>query len=308
MSSATSHADISSEAWLRAAFERTKLPRNGFADYLELDYASLSRTLTGHRHLNPSELALARGYFSIIPDGLPDNYLQAIEQLRSAKVRQFAATELLRCLSIEGKKDQFAASFARLIEDRAINQTLRADQIVVICRVAELDIRLLLAGHGITLSRWMGTNRQATAKDALTAINVASLEWARPENLHPYEFDRGRRSRPAGSRKTQSAGVTRVLPVQSPTREFRDCTALAVLESKKLPFVPAREVYLAPVDTEIRNGDLIAVLGVDSDAALFGTLSLSTRDKIVLELADGKLEDIRIGEGVKIRRVAFCRT
>ena len=88
------HRDIQrpGQAWLRAAFERTRLPRNGLADYLELDYASVSRLLTGHRLLDPNELALARGYFSIVPERLSPDALEAIDLLRSAKVREFAAT------------------------------------------------------------------------------------------------------------------------------------------------------------------------------------------------------------------------
>jgi hypothetical protein len=80
-----------------------------------------------------------------------------------------------------------------------------------------------------------------------------------------------------------------------------------VLGSNKLPLIPSREVYLAPLGTEMRYGDAVAVLRPDEAAALFGKLSLTTETKIVLELADGKLEEIPTGHGVELRRVAFCR-
>jgi len=303
------HRDIQrpGQAWLRAAFERTRLPRNGLADYLELDYASVSRLLTGHRLLDPNELALARGYFSIVPERLSPDALEAIDLLRSAKVREFAAAELLRWFSAHAAREPLAESYAQLIEDRIRSQTLRSDQIVVICRVEALDLRQLTAGYGLGRYRWPATDRPGPAPDALSAISAAAGEWARAENLHAYEFDRGRRSRAAGSRRAKNAHSVRVAPVQAPTSEFGSCTAFAVLESKTLPLVPSREVYLAPPGTEIRSGDPVAILRADETDALFGKLSLSTNSKIVLELADGKLQEVPTGEGVELRRVAFCR-
>jgi hypothetical protein len=305
----TAHRDMqrSGQAWLRGAFERTKLPRNGLADYLELDYASVSRMLTGHRLVDPHELALARGYFSIVPGRLASDALEAIGLLRSAKVRAFAASELLRWFSSEATKNSSAESFAGLIEDRTRKQTLRADQIVAICRVEALDLRPLASGYGVARYCWPETNGMAPAMDALSAIASSACEWAGAENLHAYDFDRGRRSRPAGARKTPSVHAVRVASVKSPTSEFGSCTALAVLGSNKLPLIPSREVYLAPLGTEMRYGDAVAVLRPDEAAALFGKLSLTTETKIVLELADGKLEEIPTGHGVELRRVAFCR-
>lgn len=296
------------QAWLRAAFERTKLPRNGLADYLQLDYASVSRLLTGQRLLDPHELALARGYFSIVPVRLPSDVLDAIGLLRSAKVREFAAAELFRWFAGRAMRAHpLTESYALLIEDRIRSHTLRSDQIVVICRVEGIDLRPLTSGYGVEPFNWPETDRPGRAPDALTAITQAARAWAEAENLLAYEFDRGRRSRAAGARRTTNTRTMRVAEVQAPTSEFGSCTALTVLESKALPLVPSREIYLAPTGTEIRSGDHVAVLRKNEANALFGKLSLSTDSKIVIELADGKLEEVLTGAGVELRRIAFCR-
>jgi hypothetical protein len=301
------HVDIErpGQAWLRAAFARTRLPRNGLADYLQIDYASVSRLISGQRLLSPNEHALARGYFSIVP-AVQADVLEAIAELRSAKVREFAAAELLRWFA-EQATFALANSYGRLIQSRIASQTLRSDQVVVICRVAGLDVRPLTAGYPLETYRWPQTSQSGHESDGLSAISAAARDWARGENLLPYEFDRGRRSRSAGSKRSKTVHRVRIAPVSAPTFEFERCSAFVVLESKKLPFAASREIYLAPLGTEIREGDLIAVLRKNETDALFGKLSLFKGNLIVLEFADGKLEEIALGSHVELRRVAFCR-
>jgi hypothetical protein len=293
-------------AWLRAAFERSKLPRSGFADYMPMDNASVSRLLTGHRLLDPGEFARARGYFSIVPEGLPADVAEAIGELRAVKVRDFAVSELLRWFGSRASKDSSAESFVRLIEGDGGTGTLRADQIVAICRIESFDPRALTAGYGIQPYAWPGPVAGVRVADAAVAVADAAREWARTEGGLPYEFVGGRRSRPLKKNK-RSLDAVRVAPVQAAATEFATCTAFAVLERQKLPFVPSREVYLAPPGTEVRSGDPVAVLRTKEADALFGTLSLSTDAMIVLELPDGKIEEVATGEGIELRRIAFCR-
>jgi hypothetical protein len=94
---------------------------------------------------------------------------------------------LLETTDPRAKTDPSQEAFFLLLERVASqNASLRADQIVALCRLLEIDVARLVQGHGV---RSRTGSAAEGSKDLMVELRSTARRWANEGGV-PYQFDR----------------------------------------------------------------------------------------------------------------------
>lgn len=298
------HRDVS---WITEEFRRTGLPQSALAEYLGLHKSAVTRILNRSRHMDASEIEVIAGLFSVVPHGTASAMTDAVARLQSVKARLAATEAILAWLETTAERDELRYSFVDLIRSQ-VNEaaTLRADQIVALCRVFSLDLRELVGGVGAVVEpRSWPTSEPPPSKDARRTLEEAARRWVREAMTAPYEFERGRPSkldRPIISKRSFLA----LNPVELEAEAFKACDAFDIEGSSSEPlFKSGQTVYVDSEASEhLQKGKLVAVFVGDLEAAI-GFIVKISQSAVTVDLPSGKRLEIK--EPRSTRAIRFCR-
>jgi hypothetical protein len=297
--------------WLESELGRSRLPKSSLAGYLGLDNAAVTRLLRGDRLLTTDETLLAGGFFSVVPDSASNQFLDAVERLRSTKLRESIALEFVRWFAARSAGNRAFTSFLALLAPFEARRTvLRADQIVAICRVLNFDLPALTDGFGVRQDPSRGIYEEASKfEDAGRILTEAASRWAgQARGVMQYEFGRGA-TVPDPTTKVSIPSPALLRASHDHSEEFLSCAGFLVADENAKPlFQIGQTIYIA--ESEPRKGDAVAVIIDDSSdgepLAIIGLLEYRSRDVVVLDLPSGRRE-LKVSDNMKVRRIAFCR-
>jgi hypothetical protein len=289
--------------WIAKELRRTRLPRSSLAEYLRLDNAAVTRLASGERQITTDETLSAGGFFSVVPLAADQEYLGAVESLRSTRRRRTIGLELIRAFGANASRDPVSASFLKLLGSiESGDVVLRADQIVALCRALGFDLLALARGEGVQAGRKAAYAGQAS--DASQILDAATELWAGDHHgVFQYRFEQG-----MADQTSAPAGVA-LRASESFAPEFERCVAYLVADNRAEPmFTMGQTIYFS--ESEPRTGDYVAVmLEQQSDSktsAVIGRLLYRSLDSIVIMTAKAKTE-IKRSDAEGIRRIEFCR-
>ena len=302
-------------AWLHAEFERTGLPYSALGEYLGLDKSAITRIVGGDRGLSGAEAEAARGYFTVVPPRPHRALTEAVKKLQSARTRKNLSSQLLQWLKSDERirKSESAISFAHLIE--AITNesaTLRADQIVAICRVLHISIEELVQNAGVHRTDYTSPNESFVRGDAISALTTAAQHWATESGTPtPYHFERGRSSR-VQKQKAKTPLEVVLKETSKADEHFASCVPFVIDGDNARPlFHRGQTIYLERSPVTLRNGDLVAYLtaseAIGGANATIGRFCYESNEGVLIELPGGERIQIPTSRRSLIRRIGFCR-
>jgi hypothetical protein len=294
---------------LKSEFERTALPYSCLAEYLDLDKSAVTKILNGDRILGGEELQAARGYFTVVSPRDSARYQEALGKLQSARNRKSIASQMHDWLKANEPAWTSGISFTRLIERvTGANATLRADQIMAICRVLKFDINGLVLNTGVQLVP--DANWDPTTKDAIEELSAEAAKWASEAGVKsPYQFGRGRPSKVGSQSARESAGLF-VRRGPRAEREFARCEAFVIDGDGGLPlFRGGQTVYVEHRPSDLRSGDVVIVFGKATDvtAATIGYFQFETSDGISIDIPNRGRATVPSFQQHLVGRINFCR-
>lgn len=290
--------------WIEREFIRTGLPKSAFAGYLAIDNAAVSRISSGERPLSQEETALARAFFSVVSERAPESSTDAIRRLRSTKIRETAGVALSSWLveRIDHRDSNALDLFAPVA---AGTSTLRADQIVALCRMLQLDVVGLIQGFGV---RSLHADA-SVPPDLVAAVDRAATEWIR--DGVPYRLAR----RPAATEAPRlSASKTRFVtlqPADPADDELGAYTPYLIPDDSYAPRFEQGQTIFLDAGSEPRKGDFVAAVIKDSKSenlqAVLGKLLYVSRDQIGIDAARSNRVEVPRDRVTELRRIAFCK-
>lgn len=295
--------------WLKSEFERTALPFSGLAEYLGVDKSAVTKILSGDRVLGGEELGAARGYFTVVSARDAAKYQKALGKLQSARTRKNIVSQMHEWLKAREPAWTSRTSFTGLIE-RATgpNATLRADQIMAICRVLKIDMDALVHNRGVQPNSddlWV-----PTTKDAVEELSVAAAKWAAEAGVSSaYQFSRGRPSKI----NAQAIGRPASLFVRRGPRavsEFGRCEPFVIDGDDAAPlFRRGQTIYVEHRPHDLKSGDIIIVFAevADVTAATIGLFEFETSEGISIDVPNRGRANIPSRHQHLLGRVNFCR-
>jgi hypothetical protein len=301
-------------AWLHAEFERTGLPYSALGEYLGLDKSAITRIVGGDRALSGPEAEAARGYFTVVPP-LHRALSAAIKKLQSAKTRKNLTSQLLQWLKSHEhiRESESGISFARLIETTTNESaTLRADQIVAICRVLRISIESLVQNAGVHVTDPLVPDESLRERDAIAKLAAAARRWAGESGAEiPYRFERGRPSR-IQKQKTETLPEIVLKKTSQADEQFASCAPFVVDSDNARPlFHRGQTIYLERSSAPLRNGDLVAYLtggeAIGGANAQIGQFRYESNEGILIDLPGGERIQIPMDRRSRIHRIGFCR-
>lgn len=297
--------------WVEREFRRTGLPRMALARYLERHKPVISLIARGERHVSAEEAELIRSFFSVVPPSPDAQFVAAVESLKSTKVRSSVGLDLVRWFAQSPEPPpnyELAGSFIELLkpvsERRGI---LRADQIVAICRVANIDLVALCEGLGATQDR--RSEPRIRAADAVSALDESAEVWRRQHgNVRKYEFTRGGVFEPASGQK-QDVRPAALQVAKSSIADFSECEGFLLIDDKAKPFFEAGQTIFMS-RTKPQRGDFVAAVMNDEKpsgaTAIIGRLAYDSQDAIAVDTAHGQ-QKLDKKSYLELRRIDFCR-
>jgi hypothetical protein len=296
-------------SWLKAEFARTALPYSGLAEYLGLDKSAVTKVLAGDRRLRGDEIGAAQAYFTVVSQRNGARYRDVLEKLQSARTRKSIVSQLHEWLKANEPPWTSGISFTRLIENSiGPNATLRADQLMALCRVLKINIDALVDNGGVQLnpdSLW-----EPTTKDAIEELSVAATEWASEARVNStYQFNRGRSSKVS----TQSSGRAAGLIVRKGPRadsEFESCEPFVIDGDGAEPiFRKGQTVYVQYRPDDLKSGDVVIVFTevADVSTATIGFFQFETSGGISIDIPNRGRANIPTSQQHLVGRVNFSR-
>ncbi|WP_398467378.1 hypothetical protein [Tardiphaga sp.] len=303
------------QKWMETEFERTRLPKSALAGYLGVDNGAITRVIKGERALSIAEEALTRGFFSVIPHGAGEPYKEAVLRLRTTKVKDavsltlaswmLATTDFSADLACgDPDAEAFSAIVVNVAEKR---YSFRADQIVALSRVLEIDLPDLVAGNGVH-SRNLGTGIESSIA-RLAKFEATTIHWA-PPGAAPYKLDRAFEVSSPRTSDTRLNWI--VLPPATPDPDgLTQCTPYLILDNSNAPrFEKGQTIYIDEF-SEPRRGDYVAIFQVsprtDAKKALLGKLLYEGRDTVAVNSGRRGKNEIERGQISSMRRVVYCK-
>jgi hypothetical protein len=291
--------------WVEREFIRTGLPKSAFAGYLGIDNAAVSRIVSGERPLGPEEAELARAFFSIVSERAPESLKDAIRRLRSTKIREASGVMLSSWLLERiGPKD--SAGIDLLAPIAAQKATLRADQIVALCRMLEIDVTGLVQGFGVR-SR---LGESVAPRDLLAALNHEATRWVRDGSM-PYRFDRRSDTTTPPCLAASKTSFVTLQPADPAGDELAACIPYLIPDDSYAPRFEQGQTIFLDARTEPRKGDYVAAVVKDSNSeevkAVLGRLLYVSRDRIGISSARSIRLEVPRGDVTDLRRIAFCK-
>ncbi|WP_029077484.1 S26 family signal peptidase [Bradyrhizobium sp. th.b2] len=289
--------------WLDKEFARSGLPKSALASYLGVEKAAVSRAVSGERQLNREDTDLAHAFFSIVPPDAPESLTEAIHRLRSTKVREAAGLMLSRWL-LERVDEGDIASRDFFGPVASQNTTLRADQIVALCRLLGIDFGELVQGFGVR-----SRNNLAPPRNLLDALQSEAERWPRRGTV-PYQFDRNSEASPPRLATSKTRFVT-LQPADPSGEDLTSCVPYLIPDDSYAPrFEQGQTIYLDAY-SEPRKGDYVAVVIKDSNSwevkAVLGRLLYVSRDQIGLESLKNTRTEVPRSDVSEFRRIGFCK-
>lgn len=304
-------------SWLKSEFERTALPYSCLAEYLDLDKSAVTKILNGDRPLYGKEEAAARGYFTVVPPRYSDRFREAVGKLQSARARNSITSQLQHWLQVNEPAWATGISFARLIEGlTGVNATLRADQIVALCRVLRINIDGLAYNTGVQQEALYNWRLQGA--DAIQALSAEATKWAQEAEADspyqfdrgsPYQFDRGRPSKIGSHSTGQSTGLS-VRRGPRAEREFARCEPFVIDGDGGKPlFQGGQTIYVEHSPRDLRSGDIVIVFDRAGDNAIatIGYFQFETNDAISIDVPNHGRVTIPTPNRERMGRVNFCK-
>jgi hypothetical protein len=295
--------------WLKAEFERTALPYSCLAEYLGLDRSAVTKILNRDRSLGGEELGAARGYFTVVSVRDGPKYKEALGKLQSARTRRSIVSQMHEWLQVNEPAWTSGISFTLLIErGTGPNATLRADQIMAICRVLNIDINALAQNAGVQLNS--DDLFEPTTKDAIEELSVAAAKWAAEAGVKPaYQFNRGRPSKINTQLTGRPAGLF-VRKGPRADREFGRCEPFVIDGDDAAPlFRTGQTVYVEHRPSDLKSGDIVIVFAEEADAttATIGLFQFETNAGISIDIPNRGRANIPSSLKHLVGRVNFCR-
>jgi hypothetical protein len=295
--------------WIVREFSRTGLPKSALAGYLGIDNAAVSRIINGERQLSTDEEGLVRAFFSIVPSDTDGSLTEAIHRLRSTKIREAASFTLAKWLlerthrSQDGLQDRLQP---KLLSVTAQNSSLRADQIVALCRLLRINVGELVRGNGVNASNFYDGGRPP---NILGELEKEARRWNEGASI-PYQFDR------SFNAPLPRAGGTRINSVMlQPAEIARDelafCTPYLIPDNSHAPRFEQGQTIYVDERSDPRKGDYVAVVLSDPQPdiakAVLGKLLYVSRETVgILSARNARVELSRAEVGA-VRRIAYCK-
>jgi len=291
--------------WVEREFIRTGLPKSAFAGYLGIDNAAVSRIVSGERPLGPAETELARSFFSIVPARAPDSLIDAIRRLRSTKIRQAAGVMLSGWL-LERISPNDSTEVDRFVAVATQKETLRADQIVALGRLLEIDVAGLVQGFGIRRHSGDGT----IPESLLVALHHAAARWA-VDGGKAYRFEQGSNETTVPAPSSSKTNFVTLQPADPAGVEIAACIPYLIPDNSYAPrFEQGQTIFIDP-SSEPRKGDYVAatirVSNADDVKAVLGKLLYVSRDQVGIEAARNTRVEVSKGDLTELRRITFCK-
>jgi hypothetical protein len=240
---------------------------------------------------------------------------EAVKKLQSARTRKNLSSQLLQWLKSDERirKSKSGISFAQLIETITNESaTLRADQIVAICRVLHINIEALVRNEGVHRLDYTSPNESFVRGDAISALTTAAQHWASENGtVTPYHFERGRSSR-IQMQKTEILPEVALKETSKADEHFANCVPFVIDGDNARPlFHRGQTIYLERSPATLRNGDLVACLtaseAVGGTNATIGQFRYESNEGVLIELPGGERIQIPASRRSLIRRIGFCR-
>ena len=291
--------------WLEREFIRTGLPKSALASYLGVDNSAISRTISGERHLSPEETDLTHAFFSIVQENAPEASTDAIRNLRTTKTREAASLMLSKWL-LERVDPRHSALVTLLQSVVAQELTLRADQIVAICRLLKIDVHGLVQGYDVRSLRWA---EHDGSEDLLAQLKSEAQRWVR-QGAIPYQFDR---SADASAPRLAPSKMNFVIlqPADPASDDLSTLVPYLIPDDSCAPRFEQGQTIFLDAHSEPRKGDYVAAVIKDSNSgevkAVLGRLLYVSRDQIGIETLKKNRSEVPRCDVTEFRRIAFCK-
>lgn len=295
--------------WIEDEFARTGLPKSALAEYLGLDNAAVSRVISLERQMTSDEIGLARAFFSIVPKGVSEDEHEAIQRLRSVKIRDTAALTLAEFLVANvrlargGPDEEILVALVLKVASRTAS--LSADQIVALCRLFKIEVGGLIRGR---ISSDVLRSIEGSRIDVLTELRAQARLWAN-EREPIYEFDR--KAEPTIPRVSAKTNVITLQPAGLTTDDLTKCESFLIPDDSYAPRFEQGQTIFLDVNCEPRKGDYVAAVLSDPNSeaikAMLGKLIFVGRDTIGISSAKNIRAEIPLTEVASLRRITYCK-
>ncbi len=302
------------QRWIEMEFNRTGLPKAALAAYLGLDNAAVSRIMNGERAISTEEEGLTRGFFSTVAPAADANERDAIHRLRSTKIRDVVSLALAKWLIAKANQqrpgnmpDPKEETFLTLISDVAAqNSSLRADQIVALCRLLGISLGELLRGNGVHARNKYNDDCPVPI---FTELEAAARRWAQPGSV-PYQFHRpwnAPRPRPIEDRIHSV-----LLQLAEPDLdELASCVPYLIPDNSNAPRFEQGQTIYVDQRSEPRRGEYVAIFLSSPQSgmtmAVLGKLLYAGRETVGVNSGRNGKTEIPRSEVSAVSRIAYCK-